>query len=94
MADAFLDGGYSVTAASLSNGQSNLNINSLAIQNLSRNLPVLTDGNKNLISSILLQSQVQDLITDLASKVGNPLIADLNANGYNINNAANIVANH
>lgn len=93
MADAFLDGGYSVTAASLSNGQSNLNINSLAIQNLSRNLPVLTDGNKNLISSILLQSQVQDLITDLASKVGNPLIADLNANGYNINNAANIVAN-
>lgn len=94
MSNPFLNyGNDNITLESLSNGTGNININSAQIQGLDINLPVVTDSDKKLSSSLILQNQVYNLVSDLSSKVNNPLTTALNCNGNNINNCPNVLSN-
>jgi hypothetical protein len=80
-------------AALLTNGQASLNIANLSIQSLSSNLPVVTTGNKSLISSLIALNQVENLTTILNSKISNPLEANLDADSYGITGASFVNTN-
>ncbi len=82
----------SSVSSSLSNGQSNLNISTIAIQNLLPNLPVITDSVKQLSSSLLSISMVENLQDELDAAIQNPLTSNLDAGGYTITNINNFAA--
>ena len=65
MSSRFLSGG---TIAGLDDGSAALDIYSATIQNLSSNLPVRTDNQKQLVATLLSQSDVAGLTTALAEK--------------------------
>jgi hypothetical protein len=95
MSNPFLNGGGStITLDSLSNGSAQLNVYDISIQSLASNFPVVTDNDKNLKSSLIAISQVENLQPILDSKIDNPLTVNLDCNNFDIINADSINASN
>ena len=85
MSNKFLGG----SSADLTNGTANLYIANLTIDNLNASQPLKTNTVKTLESTKLDISDVLNLQTQLDSKLSNPLIQDINFQGFagvNVNN--------
>ena len=85
--NVFLDS--SSGEGNLFNGTAAINVASITAQNLEPNLPMRTNGEKKIISSLLLISDTINLQAELDSKISNPLESILDATGYKIINLGN-----
>lgn len=77
------------TTVRLSNGSIEVNASTLTANNLQPSTTLKTDSNKNIVSADLYLSDIKDYVPAPAS-VSNPMIEDLDANDFKINNCTNI----
>jgi hypothetical protein len=72
--------------ANLQNGTEDLFINSLKVNNLTENLPLKVDSDKDVFSTLLNISDVESLQTNLNNKLQNPYIGTFEATDFTTQN--------
>ena len=78
------------TSTNLTNGTANLFISEITVDSLSASLPIKTNSTKTLISTKLDISDVNNLQAELDTKLSNPMVADLDFQGFAGNNINDI----
>jgi len=77
------------TTVRLSNGSIEVNASTLTANNLQPSTTLKTDSARNIVSADLFLSDIKDYVPAPQS-VSNPMIEDLDANDFKINNCTNI----